>query len=989
METEDNLQRYGTPLEPLEEDEVPSKKPITVEEQIVTDENGKRRFHGAFTGGFSAGFWNTVGSLEGWTPQSFKSSRTEKATEMQKQRPEDFMDDEDLGEFGIAPQRVQAREDFVQDDKGNRKRKFLQPSAGSIPGVPVLQQLLKPVKDKVAVRILKSMGWRPGQGIGPRQTRKQKKESKKRNERELYLMQRYGCDINEQGSDSVLEKPKGSDESEVDEDEDDDDEITFAPDDYEPYFCTIKTNRYGLGYTGLNRTPVLSKSTISIGSGQHFNLFGPLEVVDKNNKKLSITGQAFGVGALEEEDEDVYARDDMSKYDFSLENKKHVKKVEKIVQNKKVIDGFDEATKGMQKGTTFILDLPIDFRPRNWLERRTRFAPLDPVRAQQINIEKNMKKSGLGRHDMNPEQRTQLLNEEPAYSKQNKAEHPITSEKETTSSLKNVQDNHKKRNDKTLKLLEQISAKSSSFTSGGVITSEGEEKNDVPNIQIQPEVQKENENMIAKVAKKSESLGITQISGEFKPFISDQSKQNRYEEFLAANLRDEDEITEFLRKIQPLQLSEFDREMEKKEFIQARKIYKPNVGLMFDKFISEAALDAEKQANKITKGDVKKIIIERTKTMWKPNALLCKRFNVPEPFGGKMVEEKQPQKPKISIFDYLEGSINTKANFETPVIIPKGIDKPKPMKEQNEPSYYAETDISLYTQTPKIDVIDQVEIPITENKSISQQVGLATNRTVNPPKTELERKVIETKNKPASEKVELFKAIFEDSDDENEDDDDSKECEESTKIADEPQTIFTKPNSSAALNLLRNNSPPRGIFAMFFNKLSEENEKDIKPDVTNTTNTTNTTTSTISEVSAIGKVNTDKITFKSKSERMESSSSQNVEESDFYGPKIPDRLKKLSDSDDTHNTSIDEKILQHIMNRKMSKYEKNIVEEWVEKSNCSDTDTNSSSSTISSDISRHKKKSKKTKKSKSKEHKKQKKRDKKKLKKSREKSHKS
>jgi hypothetical protein len=33
---------------------------------------------------------------------------------------------------------------------------------------------------------------------------------------------------------------------------------------------------------------------------------------------LKIAGQAFGVGAFEEDDEDVYARDDMSNYDFSL-----------------------------------------------------------------------------------------------------------------------------------------------------------------------------------------------------------------------------------------------------------------------------------------------------------------------------------------------------------------------------------------------------------------------------------------------------------------------------------------------------------------------------------------------------------------------------------------------------------------------------------------------------------------------------------------------
>lgn len=46
-------------------DEIPSKKPLQIEDQIVKDENGRRRFHGAFTGGFSAGYWNTVGSKDG------------------------------------------------------------------------------------------------------------------------------------------------------------------------------------------------------------------------------------------------------------------------------------------------------------------------------------------------------------------------------------------------------------------------------------------------------------------------------------------------------------------------------------------------------------------------------------------------------------------------------------------------------------------------------------------------------------------------------------------------------------------------------------------------------------------------------------------------------------------------------------------------------------------------------------------------------------
>ena len=47
--------------------------------QEVTDAEGRRRFHGAFTGGYSAGYFNTVGSLEGWQPKAFRSSRDKRA----------------------------------------------------------------------------------------------------------------------------------------------------------------------------------------------------------------------------------------------------------------------------------------------------------------------------------------------------------------------------------------------------------------------------------------------------------------------------------------------------------------------------------------------------------------------------------------------------------------------------------------------------------------------------------------------------------------------------------------------------------------------------------------------------------------------------------------------------------------------------------------------------------------------------------------------
>ena len=53
-----------------------------------------RRFHGAFAGGFSAGYHNTVGSAEGWQPASFRSSRT-KRQRVAGARPEEIGDAED------------------------------------------------------------------------------------------------------------------------------------------------------------------------------------------------------------------------------------------------------------------------------------------------------------------------------------------------------------------------------------------------------------------------------------------------------------------------------------------------------------------------------------------------------------------------------------------------------------------------------------------------------------------------------------------------------------------------------------------------------------------------------------------------------------------------------------------------------------------------------------------------------------------------------
>jgi len=74
-----------------------------VEKDAVVDEKGRKRFHGAFEGGFSAGYFNTVASEQGWTPSQYVRGQ-------QPKRVEDYMDDEDDALMGA---RLGAREGFT------------------------------------------------------------------------------------------------------------------------------------------------------------------------------------------------------------------------------------------------------------------------------------------------------------------------------------------------------------------------------------------------------------------------------------------------------------------------------------------------------------------------------------------------------------------------------------------------------------------------------------------------------------------------------------------------------------------------------------------------------------------------------------------------------------------------------------------------------------------------------------------------------------
>uniref|UniRef100_A0A1B0D335 Uncharacterized protein n=1 Tax=Phlebotomus papatasi TaxID=29031 RepID=A0A1B0D335_PHLPP len=711
MDEENELCRYGTPLDPIEEDQVPSKKPIAKEDQIAVDANGRRRFHGAFTGGFSAGFWNTVGSQEGWKPQTFKSSRKDKAGKV-TQSVEDFMDSEDTGEFGIAPKRIQAQEDFTSGSGGQKRKYTVAFETTNLENV--LQKLMMPSRDNIGTRLLRKMGWREGQGVGVRLTKRAKKQAERQHRKEQQLARRYGCDL---GLNEKSEEESSSDDSGA--------EVTFAPDDFDTFTISPKDNTFGLGYSGLDRSLVHQKP----GKSEAFAILG------KNNRKMMISGKGFGLGALEDDDdEDIYSRDDMTQYDFSLDDQKTPKnrgKVQGIEMG--TLEGFMAAadpTTGKFSCKIFRIDLPRDFQARHFLQRKSRFAPLPP------EIEKHLKESFKS-------DKHALSDSKPQSSRQ------------------------------------------------------GTSQENPPKIQ---EPQKPQRN--------------------YKLFLNDPDKQERFDKFLEISEKSsEAEVKAFFQANQPLNLSQYAREMEQREFLQARKMHKPLAGLMSDRFVSENTLKSTEEPEKPSQEKPEEVLgqtegpdntgfySKRVKVMWKPDSLLCKRFNVPEPFGGMMTgkEEKTKHRKSSNIFECLRDPISQRIDFtaskiqESPKEIPQIVERVEPAKVQTE----------IPPEMPKI----QPELPPPGRpERLEPKETKEVPPPIKRPKNELEMAVLEAKDKHPADKKDLFRAIFEDS----EESEDEKE--------EEPQE---KAPVKEDINPLRNPSEPQGIFSkIFFVRKAAEKKKE-------------------------------------------------------------------------------------------------------------------------------------------------------------------
>uniref|UniRef100_A0A8C9ZKZ0 G patch domain containing 1 n=1 Tax=Sander lucioperca TaxID=283035 RepID=A0A8C9ZKZ0_SANLU len=573
----------------------PLKKPVPLHEQTVKDEKGRyQRFHGAFTGGFSAGYFNTVGTKEGWAPSTFVSSRQQKVEKKHHARPEDFMDEEDFGEHGIAPREITTSQEFSSSrrDAAGEKARAVHAQAALIPGDTLLEELITPTRSSVGVELLKRMGWREGQGVGPRTKRKARRQ------------QTDGAG----GVYGAVLPPAGSEESE-DEEEFAPENVTFAPKDVTP----------GLGYRGLDP----GRALLGRAAPEHIDLFRPQSEsrsrlfgdAQRGSRRGGVAGQ---VGT------------------FNGCNGPSTKDASYLG---KILEGFTLAQKPSQETTIFPPpSLPRDYRPVH------RFRPSVEV----------LSLSGVspgGRHQLDSSQRRALLGEDALQGvcPSSVLELLKPEDRERLLSLRNSSSSNlptpKTQPPASHDALRWAGPAAVAAPVGGVAASSSSASG------LQQEA--------LTVWK-----GVQTSAQTFRPFEKNSSKQARYELYLnRLKQGDKDGLEQSLDP----GMTEWERSRERDEFVRASILYRPTASSLSCRFTR--AKDPEEDDGSVEvprdqEGDVddKQAAVNmkmfgkltRETFEWYPDKLLCKRFNIPDPYPGcSLVGLPKVKRDKFSVFNFL------------------------------------------------------------------------------------------------------------------------------------------------------------------------------------------------------------------------------------------------------------------------------------------------------------------------------------------------
>ncbi|KAJ1328553.1 hypothetical protein BSLG_010285 [Batrachochytrium salamandrivorans] len=697
-------------------------KYLPVHLQEVRDEHGRKRLHGAFTGGYSAGYYNTVGSKEGWQPSQFVSSRAKRA-QLDKVNPQDFMDEDDKQEFGFRDlvatdtYDVQGAKERDQKRRGDVAKSLMdQDGYGEIGSATgrIIQDLILPAESSIGDKLMRQMGWREGQGIGPRHKRKI---------------------VDDEGVDTYAEK------------------FLFAPKDTLISYAHAKTNMFGIGFDPYTHAPE----------------FAHLKKENRTDGVNIRTKQGFGVGIFEDEDDiDVYdrpARPDMllsvidddqhgnpkmsdahrhtnrggmdTRANIHLKNSSGVSPLLQYSSNTTSIAGFHVARVPLVEPKRFSPPKP----PSGYIPK----CPfLDQLATSEHDMGHASKSVAPGQHkNLTADQRRVILGG-------SSAEEPARS----VFSYISV-----KSQDKLQDILDQTSR--SKFESA----------------------KKEHDEEVLHVPK---DVALAALKG-FMPFGNTLDKQDRYRRFLQVKAGLETTLSAPL----PSQTAR-DISHEILEFSKAAMIYRPLSSMMASRFTSAVDQSGMShsnnsktiQANQPTVPKVIYGIKTRNVCEWRPERLLCKRFNVPVPIpditnrvlGSKSISHRA-----------FSDSIMTELRDEAYLHNSKGsagslvADMPKSVDEARIPE--------VSPQQPEVLLREPAGI-------LNAPVLLASADT--------DKDDLEMVERPS---IDIFKAIFANSDDESDDSDDEEVAASDVNISkadcitsDTSLELSKKPPSSPSYN---------------------------------------------------------------------------------------------------------------------------------------------------------------------------------------------
>lgn len=689
---EEDFVFYGKPIQ--REEEITTRKKKAVAEasgnlralpawkQEVTDEEGRRRFHGAFTGGFSAGYYNTVGSKEGWTPQTFTSSRKNRA-EFKQQDILNFLDDDEKEEmdgralgtsmqfdtFGFTAAEVARK----QAEKEQQQR----PSV--IPG-PAPDEIVLPATDSIGAKLLLKMGWRHGQAI--KDSRTNTSYDAHREARKAFLApssdnahaQFAGSEPVKDDIEDIMQQSGGDEQA-----------SRSTP----VFVLNPKQDLHGLGFDPFKHAPEFREKKRSrlLGTKESGHR-KPLSMKESLfGLKSGKVAPGFGIGALEEldaEDEDVYA----SGYDFEETYVQESEEPEVLlsIENKKkrnekedgVLPGFKPASSSEKQLERFDPPvIPKGFVPHHkfptTLGRDNKFSGPPPEEVSPPE-DKNLKLMIDGVATMVA--RCGKLFED--LSREKNKSNPIFSFLYGGNGheyyIRKLWEEKQKREDgKSEQLVgkEFLKAQKMTAESRGKILGEkplDRSTNDKNSASMSSDVQLQY-NLVDTFATPATFSGVPD---DVKPFRDDPAKQERFEQFLKekyrGGLRSKDaggasKMSEAARARERLEFEAAAEEIAKGKRIGESRITNQQpveisvtTSLQFTSGGSEISGPGEDLQ--------KKAYPKREEFQWRPSPILCKRFDIMDPYMGKLPPPPRPRSKMDSLL-FMPDSVRTAKVEET------------------------------------------------------------------------------------------------------------------------------------------------------------------------------------------------------------------------------------------------------------------------------------------------------------------------------------